>query len=543
MSRTPGAVVLILSVLASSAFGATEQRIESFSAIPAWEGVGNQTPPQSFGVSASTTNAGGTASGEGGGYIERGAPAWLADSYIGALDPTVDTITFSATLMIENAGNPSFGYFDSNWTAGYPPSALMFRIDDNNVYVRANGNGSGVEALVGQVTYGVPFQCELTFDPNGAGGQGTWAMSIDGGAAVSVTLDPGVRDTLALNRFGLFTLGESSDHGCNFWFDDLEYTVESGIVVPTPVPFPTPTPTPPILTAIQREEHFDTDPNWEGLHNRATDPACRTTVQDFGYSASTNHAGGAPGEMGGFIQPAADLAYYGKVIPELTLNDSISASGKLIMPDTGNTGQFLVGFFNAANSRGWRTPNSLAMRLNGRGSNTFFLYAEYATQLWRAGGTSAATLPIGPTVYSWNLTYDPNGNGGGGRVTLVFGSETLICDLDPGHKADGAVFNRFGLLPVMKSNDNGTEVWLDDLTIQGVTEDFASDPGWEGFQNRRSYTDCVIRPRFDFGFSPTNHAGAAPGEMGGVVFRGDWHFEDRMAHYADRLNLLSSDHP
>ena len=542
-SWTRGALLLLLASLGASGYATPEQRTESFSAIPAWEGMGNETLPQSFGVSPSTQNSGGIDPGEGGGYIERGLPAWFADSYIGSLDPTTTVITFSAALMIESAGNPSFGYFDSNWTTGYPPNALMFRIDDNNVYLRAIGNGSAVESFVGQVTYGVPFHSELTFDPTGGGGQGAWSMSIDSGSPVTVTLEPGARDSMTLDHFGLFTLGENSGHGCNFWFDDLVYTVEAGVVVPTPVPFPTSTPIPPLFSPLQRVEPFDSDPNWEGLYNRATDPACRMTVQDFGYSPGTNHTGGPLGEMGGFIQPAAELAYYAKVIPELTLNDSLSASGTLIMPDTENGGQFLVGFFNGENSRGWRTPHSLVMRLNGRGSNVFYLYGEYATQLWRAGGTPETALPIGPTVYSWSLTYDPNGNGGSGRITLVFGSETLICDLNPGHKADGAVFNRFGLLPVMKSNDSGTEVWLDDLTIQGVAEDFSSDPGWEGRQNRRTYTDCVVRPRFDFGYSPTNYAGAATGELGGVVFRGDWHFEERMAHYADRLELLSTDHP
>ena len=51
--------------------------------------------------------------------------------------------------------------------------------------------------------------------------------------------------------------------------------------------------------------------------------------------------------------------------------------------------------------------------------------------------------------------------------------------LDPGHKDDGAVFNRFGLFNVMKSSDNRVVVFMDDLTINGQTEDFSRDPGWE----------------------------------------------------------------
>src|SRR3989304_4705354 len=108
--RIKGVLLLAFAILPLSGYAIPEQRTESFSAIPAWEGAGNQTSPQAFGVSPFTQNAGGTAPGEGGGYIERGAAAWFADSYLGSLDPTADAITFSASMTISNAGNPSFGY-------------------------------------------------------------------------------------------------------------------------------------------------------------------------------------------------------------------------------------------------------------------------------------------------------------------------------------------------------------------------------------------------------------------------------------------------
>ena len=46
---------------------------------------------------------------------------------------------------------------------------------------------------------------------------------------------------------------------------------------------------------------------------------------------------------------------------------------------------------------------------------------------------------------------------------MTMGGETSICHLDPGHKADGATFNRFGLLTVMKSADDPGEIFLDDI--------------------------------------------------------------------------------
>src|SRR5437899_1836867 len=71
------------------------------------------------------------------------------------------------------------------------------------------------------------------------------------------------------------------------------------------------------LLAAERTEHFDRDPAWDGHNNRTTSPEPRMIKQDFGYSP-TAHAGGATGEIGGFITPAGEPAYYAKKIPAAT---------------------------------------------------------------------------------------------------------------------------------------------------------------------------------------------------------------------------------
>src|SRR5438045_6285648 len=98
-------------------------------------------------------------------------------------------------------------------------------------------------------------------------------------------------------------------------------------------------------TLLLKTETFDTDPGWDGRNNRATDPGPRQIVQNFGYSASSSNAGGAAGEIGGFITPAGEAAFYGKVITPVSFNDPLSASGVLNIPHGG--GHTLIGFFYA----------------------------------------------------------------------------------------------------------------------------------------------------------------------------------------------------
>jgi WD40 repeat protein len=306
-----------------------------------------------------------------------------------------------------------------------------------------------------------------------------------------------------------------------------------------------------VCPAAERTENFDRDPGWDGHHNRSTTEP-RTIRQDFGHSP-TAHAGGGAGEIGGFIQPAAEPAYYAKKIPERTFADPLSASGTVACAD----GPFhvLVGFFHSGTLNEWRTPNSIALRLQGRGKH-FYAYVEYTTAKWRAGGDTPGGFSLVPdeerpqrmrfkgfscggAMHRWSLKYDPNGNGGTGSITATVDGETSICHLDAGHQADGANFNRFGLMTVMKQADTGGELWLDDVAINGETESFASDPKWDAFQNRRTYPTTIIRPRFDFGYSATRHAGGKKGEMGGLVFRGDGRYPHMMAYYGDRLEPLS----
>jgi len=308
----------------------------------------------------------------------------------------------------------------------------------------------------------------------------------------------------------------------------------------------------PVQAEIYTED-FDREPaHWEGVNNRSTHFAPKTVVQDFGYSAGTRHAGGQAGEVGGRINPAGEAAYYASRLPKpLSLDEPMSASGTIVVPR--GPGHFLLGFFNAGTLNEWRTPNTLAARINGRGE-VFHAHLEYCTSRWRcAAGVigqivpgeriAAKEMPCG-RVYRWRLAYDPKGAGGNGLLTFTLDNQTATCAIAKEHRADGAAFTHFGLLPALKSWDGAGEVWIDDVTVQGKRFDFAEDPKWDALNNRRTYVTTNTRPRFDFGWSPTHLAGGkAAGELGGLVFRGDCREPQRMAAYGARLSTLTLDTP
>jgi len=306
-----------------------------------------------------------------------------------------------------------------------------------------------------------------------------------------------------------------------------------------------------------KTERFDRDPGWDGRNNRREKPGTRPVTQDFGWSATRN-AGGGAGEIGGSITPAAEGAYYGKALRAKTFEEPISASGVFLVPKQGpgesGVGNTLVGFFNADTLNEWRTPNTIALRINGRGDG-LHVHVEYCTSRWRAGGEffgdvnpesgrKQQRLFANGVAHRWSLRYDPAGNNGGGLVTTVLDGETLLMKLDPGHKADGARFNRFGILNVMKSADDRGSLWLDDLEINGTKHDFERDPKWDEHGNHTRFDSVNVRPQFDFGYSRTKFAGGkSPGEMGGLIFRGDERSANTMAFYGDRLADLTLDHP
>jgi hypothetical protein len=302
-----------------------------------------------------------------------------------------------------------------------------------------------------------------------------------------------------------------------------------------------------------KSESFDKDPGWEGSNNRMVPAKPATATQDFGYSP-TRFAGKGQGEIGGRITRTAKPAFYAAKVAK-TLNDKLHASGTFAMTASGSGSGFFFGWFNATQQEGCGRPmHSLGLQIDGEnsggrlavlvinGSNktcgkfiTPFVPGKHRPTPIRNDGTR----------YTWNLTYDPDANQGKGRVQCKvwgnralaeeFETQTFTVDLPDGFRKDGAVFDRFGMMNLMKPGGSLT-IYFDDLQYDGRTEDFTNDPGWVGSNNRATYADLQVGAH-TFGFSArTNFAGGRAGEVGGDLWR-----SGKYGYYADRIGPLSLD--
>jgi hypothetical protein len=308
--------------------------------------------------------------------------------------------------------------------------------------------------------------------------------------------------------------------------------------------------------SIFKTEHFDRDPGWEGFNNRLLPKILPAITQDFGYSR-TNFAGKDKGELGGRVCRCATPAYYADKIAGKTLNDKLTASGTFALTASAGTTGVFFGWFHAQQPGGSGRPiSSFGLNFDGEPPG-----ARLAVRLIGSSNRSCGTFitPFIPgkhrptpikndgTRYTWTLNYDPQANDGNGRFEFTITSNSakpedwegkpFSVDLPAGFKKEGAGFDRFGLMNMLKSG-NALTIHFDDLKYDGKTEDFSKDPGWEGSGNRGTYQNLLPAGKHDFGYSAaTNFAGGAPGEVGGVFWRTDKNY----GYYADPVGPLTLD--
>jgi hypothetical protein len=303
-----------------------------------------------------------------------------------------------------------------------------------------------------------------------------------------------------------------------------------------------------------KTEHFDRDPGWEGLNNRIVLTKFPTVTQDFGFSA-TRFAAKEKGEIGGRITRSTRPAYYGDTTAK-SLNDKLSASGTFAITKTTPGSGFFFGWFQSEQPGGGGRPmGSLGLDFDGEWTG-----ARLAVRMISGTNKSCGTFitPFVPgkyrptpikndgTRYTWRLDYDPDANAGKGQFRFTikstsakpeeFEGKEFTVDLPDGFKKEGANFDRFGMMNMMKSGGHMI-AYFGDVQHDGKTPDFSKDPEWVGSGNRATYEDREQAGAHDFGFSAkTNFAGGTAGEVGGGLWRAG-----KYAYYADRVGPLSLD--
>ncbi len=292
-------------------------------------------------------------------------------------------------------------------------------------------------------------------------------------------------------------------------------------------------------------DDFSADPNWDGFRNRLLPEQLPLVKQAFGYRTSRLAGGRSAGEIGGTIERSTTPASYARVISKCTLDDRLSASGQLSVTRAGGGSGIMFGWFHHT-SRGWRTPNSLAFRVDGNGGK-YWMFYEYGTRSGATGGggafageryqtTVTPPFPADGTSHQWSLDYDPAAENGRGRITFQVDDREYELSLAPGHKQEGATFDRFGFWNVEIQGDS-LDVFIDDLVVNGESFGFDSEPNWEAAGNDGAFAESMIRPLHDFGYSPTSHTGGdTPGEIGGVIYR-----DESPAYYGGPTGRLTLD--
>ena len=109
----------------------------------------------------------------------------------------------------------------------------------------------------------------------------------------------------------------------------------------------------------------------------------------------------------------------------------------------------------------------VGINIEGPSSEGFFFYPVYRVHgdiAGALGGGSGKAPHIYPdrTVHDWTLTYDPAGADGRGQITVTLDDQTCTLDLEPGAKAAGATFDRFGICTPW-IDGNSVTAFFDDI--------------------------------------------------------------------------------
>jgi hypothetical protein len=469
-------------------------KTESFTHDPNWEEFNNHVTPkripdvvQDFGYR--TSNIAGKEGGEIGGQVWRSS---TRASYAARISAKTlrEKLSASGSFAITTTSGSSgafFGWFNGERTGAGRRDTLGFRfagegsgarltlqlVTDKNqacgtkitpwVVDKTKARGQGRKFRPTSIRNdGTRYVWTLNYDPDANDGNGQIQFSIRGnspkpeefeGKTFTIVLPEGYKaHGTTFDRFGMMN-SERGGHAMTIYFDDLHYDGET--------------------------EDFLKNPGWIGTGNDAKfADSIQGGAHDFGFCAESSHAGGAAGEIGGLMWRSGVYGYYADRLEELTLNDRLEASGKVILeaapPDSG----MYLGWFNSAEKENapQQAGNFVGIKIGGPTRVGHYFAPAYATQKAKvvrdetrehpkrvSVERSQASVLVPQKRFEWKLVYDPDGNGGSGEIHATLSGETVTLALKSGDRAAGGKFDRFGLFTTHVGGSY-VRIYFDDLS-------------------------------------------------------------------------------
>jgi hypothetical protein len=450
---------------------------EHFDHDPGWEGFNNHVQPSK---TPTVVQDYGYKAGEIGGRVVRSARCtYYADKI--ETKTLNDKLSASGTFRLSQSSGSSgvfFGWFNANQPggSGRPVNSLGMNFD---------GEGKGARLAVRMIsgsnkscgTFITPFipgtfrptpikkdgtlyRWSLNYDPeaNAGGGRFTFKINSDRdkheeweGKEFVVKLPEGFKkEGATFDHFGLMNAMKPGGP-MTIYFKELQH---DGKAV-----------------------NLAADPQWAGSSNHETyEEIDQVGAHDFGYSPGTKLAGGSPGEVGGKFWRGGSYGYYADRVGLLTLTNRLQASGKVVLLVGAPDSDMFLGWFNNASKEESpaQSGNFLGVHVGGPTRVGHYFQPIVVTGKGTRGGSKAGPVLAPNKVFDWSLVYDPQGNEGKGSIKVSLGDESVTFDMRPQQKAEGAVFDRFGLF-TSRTGGQMVKIYLDDLTYTATRQSGANE--------------------------------------------------------------------
>ena len=462
-----------LAVLAAGgSLGLCATKTEHFDADPKWDAHNNHIVPDH--VKSVTQDFGYDDKGAIGGRVTRAAkPAYCAlplDKPKTLNDKLTASGTFALT-QTSSGGGAFFGWFNAKQPegGGRPIGSLGLHLDTEKAGGRlairliTDTNRSTGKFVTRFEPYktkaekaekrptplrndGTRYAWTLTYDPDGAGGNGQVQFTVKGDAATSedfegklftFDLPPGYKqDGATLDRFGLAG-GTKPGGAITIHFSDIKLDDTPADVS-----------------------------KWVESGSRDTYDDLQVGAHNFGFSTKTNHAGGKnPGEVGGDLWRGGPYGYYADRVGPLSFEDRLEASGRVVLAVGAPDADMYFGWFNssARDESPAKVGSFLGVHVGGPTRVGHYFQPAFATAKGTDGPAETGPVLVPGKTYDWSLLYDPDANNAHGEIRVTLGGESVTLPMKQGIRKQDGTFDRFGLFTATVGGQL-VRIYVDDVT-------------------------------------------------------------------------------